>query len=463
MSLALGFRPFAWLVPVLACLGACTAILGNDFEIVEQGAGAAASGSGTGAAAAGGAAAGGSGGGPAPSFACDWDLPEHRLVDSIDAATGVFFDVIAVRSGPDQVRGFQFVQGNSGPDHMRIYTLRTTPALGNLTVSAEALFDAERLSPSEVGALVLRDNGSGPEVWLLVIDDSDPDGGDAVEFPLVDAAMMVDHDPLDFAVSAEMVAVAQAGLDEWAIDFVVGYATAGGFRIDAGRFEDTVTEYGLMEADAADDNAVEPHDMIHFDGTTYVYMGDAEVTQYTLVDGVVTGTPRGITADNEIMGDARTQDDVADAFMLVTDGEAIQLLVGSLDARTIAAFTSADLVEAATFPTAADLPIFEGHYAWQDHIMVAIGNDGDNSRDMAYFLVDNAGRERGRDGLDFTAILPQNETRSAVRGAAHALRSDAFDATGASIHVLWEEDHEVDKVATDVVYYDQLRCVPEGR
>jgi hypothetical protein len=447
---------------------ACAAILGDDFEIVPSGSGEGGGGAGVnvGGAAGPGGAGGAAGGEPAPYYDCDWDFPEHRLVQSLEATpTSVLGKVFAVRRGPDSVRAIVNRITETGV-FFDIFTLDSSANIATASVPSMQVLQVERLSSSNMGILYVTPTA---ELHLYVIADSSQNGDDGNDITLASATNLPNFTAASSALNAMMAPVPLGGLDDWDLDVVVMYRNTSMEQvIYHARYERNPLPTFVRITDPAlnlNDNDTQGQAIAHFDGTTYAYFGETGsvlgLSVYALdenVTGFVTPTPIG--QGEQLGGVLVVPPDYANVLMADV-GPPIRLLTGAVAGADLGSLDPADLNIAAEFAGQLDLPVFEADGRWNEDIFTLIGPDSDNSIDMAYYLLDNVGRERGLGPLDFTLILPAEEDRDNIGSLASALRDEPLGAEGGTLHILWTEDHTRNNVPFDVLYYDRLRCTPQ--
>ncbi len=452
---------------------ACTALLGDDFSIVSGEGGRGGShdtgGGGEGGHAdTGGGGEGGDGGGAIVDYSCDWDTAEHRLVASQEAAPSESFGGLwGARRGPDAMRGVVERFTASGAAFFDVYSLDGGPNIRLSSWPARQVHAVERLSASEIG--VLYTDPVIPTLRLLVIDDGSADGADASDHVLIASSSFPGLDPAGSPFRA-MMAPVPSGLDDWGLDVVVSHLdTAGDHVIRYGHYDGATPITTLHRLNAPslgelNDDDTNPIDMLHAGGRSYAYFGDSDATlghSVWVVDASVNGFVAPATiAQSEGFFDLVVAGDHANVGMFDT-GPPIRFLTGAVAPADLAGFTPADLTAAAEFQGLLDLPVFEADARWHDDILAMIGPDGDESIDMAYYFLDNAGRERAHGALDFTLVLPAEEDREGIGALVSVLRGPPLDETGGTLHVLWAERHTKNGLSFDVLYYDRLRCTPD--
>jgi hypothetical protein len=464
---------WAWLCSAAGVVlaASCTTLLGDDFVVVvgaTAGQGGTPAGGGSGGGGSGGTGAGGdAGSGGVATFACEWEREQHRIVASLQENEGESWGALeALRRDGSSVRAFA-LRHTDGGGQLEIITLDGDDGT-SVTTPAEGLEDVARLSPSDLGVLYYGPpSATGAPLRLRVIGDADPNGGMAPDAILGDSESLPGYDVAATGLRARMAAVPKGGIDDFAVDVVASYAEgAGVFTIAYGRSDGGPPNGWVAITNPAapiDGEDAEPLAMIHAAGTSYAFFGDDVVRQYELdrnVDGAV--APRDVAPGTHRLGSIRaTAYGYANVFMAAFPG-AIQFLSGAIDDGDLGSFGPAELVEVASFATAADLPIKEGGGGWFDDVFLQMGPNEDDGDEMAYYLFDNEGRERGDDGLPFTALLDGNEQRLGIQHVAVALRSETFDEVeGGSFHVVWTEHHERPGQEYEVMYYDVLVCEPE--
>ena len=465
------------LISIAAALGACATLLGDDFSIgaLQEGGGGAgattqvggAGGDGGGGGSVGGGG-GGVGGGGLTHYACGWLFDQHQLVASMEGVNGEYWqgEPLALRVDGDRVRALTERSTPNGKI-VQVFTLQQGQPPLESSFPARDLYQLERTSIASIGALYTRDDPDGPILTLANIGDGDPDGGGAYhrELTIQGLGAFPSIDP-SYGVRARFAPVAGGSSD---VDFVVGYRQTSGNYVEAyGAYRGTaVTAVRITpNNNSPDNNANEPRLLVNHQGQSFAFFGEpdtpAGTRQFTL-DEAVTGwqTPRALTpADVFVLG---AQAGPGSTNVLgFSGGPPLTLLAGKIDNSTLGEVNFDGLAVLGTYESLLDLPMQVAGFGWLGDVGIFMGSDFTDETQARYWLFDVEGRERGIANLPFTATLAPDETRQNGMSSLTVTRRYAtFDESQGFAHVIWTEYHQRPNDNYEVIYYDQLACVPE--
>jgi hypothetical protein len=354
-------------------------------------------------------------------------------------------------------------QRGGASDEVQVFSVDGTPQFTMSAHSADEVFSAGRIGTADVGVFFA---GPGAEARLLVIGDGSPSSDDITPWVVGMGTDYPGFEPLLGSFRGMMTGVPTGGLDDWSADMVISYQNTGGEYVAAfSRFDGTTvvpwtrvtnTNEGLTSDDVA------PRIIKSVGGTTYAFLGDDVVRALELdanVTAPIASRPIGPSTERlfDVFPTAYGYANIA-MFSVATN---IRLFFGAVDNADMSTFVIDDLIETASYATAADLPVGpEGTMRWHGDVALWIGAEDDNGTNMAYVMFDNEGNERASGTLPFTAILPAAENRNSISELDVALRSEEVTDEGATFHVAWVENHTRNGVNFAVIYYDRLRCAP---
>jgi hypothetical protein len=458
-------------------LGACAQLLGDDFEIVQSGSGGATSsstgtagdGGGGGTGATGGGGSGGTGGAPPPPpvLECDWELPNHRLVASHQQTPNVSWsEMYAVRRGPDSMR--VFISSYAMSQVVEIWTVNSDLTAAMSSFPAGNLMEAKRLNFSAVAALYSDVVGGLPVLKLRVVNDGSANTSGYEEVIAQGFQNINANQGLNRALFVPL-----PGAQNPEVDFVVGYETTmNNVHVEAfGRFTGTpVAPVVVTPANAMlDYQASYPRALVHDTGRAYGFFGVfsmAGMREWIFDGTMAVGPPRILPPSGlTILQAGPGMPDATTNFLTYRIEQTtmeLQLYTGQIAHAQLETFTPMDdFVTAATFPTEGDLPVSYGHFGWVGDLFAFVGFTPTNETQMRYYFIGVEGSERGLSNLPFTGLLAAGETRERIENVAVAPSNNDFSDQGGTLHVIWNEDHNISGGPSfDVLYYDRLVCTP---
>lgn len=453
-------------------IAACTAILGDDFEISPAatgvGAGAATGGAGTATGGAGGAtaaggSAGGGGGPPPPALACSWELPAHEVAANLQGTSGQSWsNLFALRRDAQTMRVITR-HNTSTTDYLEVFTVGNGPAQSD-SIAGDRIHQVVRLDASSIGALYSLPGMTGPELRVRVISDGGSGSG-SIDVYLENAFPGINMTASNVD-NAMMVVIPAA---ERTIDFVAGYLSSSLGRVEvygrhtiSGGGANTVVITPMSTILASGQNVASA--MAQHNNTSYAFLGTNDTREYVLDGTGAAGPPRSLaptTAAIRFFGPSSNLG--VTNFALVDDGPPLRMLIGGVDGSELGTFDpSQSFVEAINVPTEGDLyvemvdivPKFFGD------IVAMVGYSPADNTLLRYQFIGMDGADRGQGDLPFTGALQTGEVRNFIDELAFEPVGTDFASQGGRLHVMWHESHTLNAATFDVLYYDRLRCDP---
>jgi hypothetical protein len=440
-------------VAAVSVVLSCTAILGDDFEIVGSGNGASASGgNGSGASGPGGS---GVGGGALPPFECAWKPGTVREAISLQAAAlPLWIGEVHAAMANGEMRVAIERAGGDFPGQVDIITMWGEAGPRSVPFIGDGVRDAVALPNDQVAVLYKENNLDGLRAYLTVIDNRHPTGEFSPTHVLaytifswndVQSAMV----PLGpggtvgdvaLAVSYEYNGTRFGALASWLND-----VTGDFFNFDSGAA--SAAEYAL-EGFVRKSN-----------GNNVVFLG-------SVLDGAsatrVFETP-DITADSEL-DPVVTISDIflgvrprADGTFLVVYARplangTLEGRIGPVSEAELTTHTPDDLAVAGTFGSLSDYPR-GGQPELTENSFTLVGNVV-GTPELTVLVIHASGSVRINQAIPFPdpSLFPTN---SVFFGAAHAIVSpNLFDNSGGDIMVAWV----LESAGHHRLYYGELSC-----
>jgi hypothetical protein len=487
MGSRLAVSTFALAAAVVAG-GACTSILGNDFVITTgtNAGGAGVGGNGQGAmgadgpGGAGGAGGGGAGGGggnmPPPNFVCNWvDPTPLELSRKEDESSFYSSELFMARRNADSARILVGLGSFSETEVAEVHTVSTSGTTAMTTFPCNHLYQVQRTSVQEIGALFLEEDGTGaPILKMALLRDNDPDGSNIdVEDVISSPSILPDLNTANPNIEARF-AVVSGALGSPVVDITISWQTASStYRLGYARYAwgtpiTAVNQVSASEFDDDDDAQVQA--LIHHNSVTYAFVGESSPLGNRRFD---LSPNASFPLTPEVIGDLdqfifaygvapqRTR------FALVDFGPPLDFLIGSIDNDSIVSFVpSDDAPVAASFDMIEDFPAFTGSPGFHGELFTMLGTPfqgGGDDPPLTYWFLDTAGNQRALGTLAISPTLPPNEVRSpGIIGGASAPVGNDFDENGGGLHVSFVEFHESPQDSSfGVLYYNGLDCALE--
>ena len=474
---------YLWGLAVLSSLAACTALLGDDFEITGS-AGTGGTQSGTATAATpttggggsggvgtagnpttGGGGMGGQGGEPivVPDLDCQWVLPMHREIFSTEGQSLNYFStqVHGLRLGVDAMR--IFLEGSGANRTIDTYRVGPTIPAGSFSSEpGETLYDTFRFTFGETVALISEDDANFDPVLRLMRTDDNGDFSFTTQLTEPLGMALPNYSPSS-SINA-VGTVVPSGIDP-DLDVAFSFRQADNmyglayFRKDmsSGSTQQPV----VIASDNMDATALIPRDIVHYDGDAYITTGlfDDPVLMWRVNDqtmGEVTPTMIGPPDNTVLMAEAvDTRFNVA-SFGI---GPPVRMKAGRIALSQLEMLDLDAINVVGEYPTESDLPVNVSGYRWIGDLAVMMGAPATNDTQFRYWFFDAEGVERGFKVMPFTHMLDPNITRQDIRNVFFAPADLDVDKNGGRIHVAWSEEQSRAGNFFDVIYYDQLECV----
>ncbi|MBW2457909.1 MAG: hypothetical protein JRI68_25615 [Deltaproteobacteria bacterium] len=461
----------------ISLAGACTTLLGNDFVIETAAPGGGGTGGSTSTSSGGGTggAGGGTGGGgatePALPYQCQWALPTHVRVASLqDTPNDDWRSGLLIENSGHNARVVAQRETMGAANSLELYTLDEDNSHVWSWTSDEA-HDIARLNANQIA--VLYSTGGiqppYPELFMRVIDDSDELGSNSTAVTLAGGQAFDDVD-LNNSRFTAVFAPHQGG---GTVDFFTTYRNNQGTFVEKfGRRtgNSAVTPVLVSQGGTLSEEDTNPFVMVTRDGTSYVFLGDPASTvgprQYVLDDSVIGPIPaRSLGDPGELVLDVLMKPDtvnVAGAEIGMNVNDPLLLMADTIEPAALPTFAIADLTVAAEYATVANLPVGDTFMGWVADILIMMGGTAMAQDQLTFVFFDALGRDRGTGTLPFQGPLDAGEQRIAVDRVAVSARDEFFHTMGGNLHVVWTEDHHVGNPSESfkVMYYDQLGCYP---
>jgi len=468
----------------VAQLGACTSLLGDDFEVVSASATGTPGGGGSGGTAGGGGSAAGSGGQePAPPpVACTWRRSTHEIIASLHEFIEPFrrFDGRLRGARSDhRLRLFAEREDTYAGRVIDVYTLDQNNQDHWLLTEGDKVHHARPLDPDRIGVLIedhtLAGSGGGatfrPELTIRVMNNNEPNGSMSQTHPITDPNAFADaafhHD-----LQARFAPTGGDGLPADIALYISYKAEGADHRELYAHYQgDELWPEQISQPDLQlDDNDVYPQAMLHRDGVSYVFTGEPGsgrgMVEYVLEHPVFgVQQPRLFEPQTLAVIDvAFTPEDTA-KVAAGNLAEPMQLFLGEIQVSELAVFQPMDLPLAAELPSIAELPVGNGSQLWLDDIFVFFGTSYVDQSGLALQFYDLAGNDRGSHPLPFNASIPPDQSRGHIKAALAVVAEGSVPGLVGRIHVAWIEDRFLtadNEDVWDVLYYDQLDCFVEA-
>ncbi|MBI4956761.1 MAG: hypothetical protein HY908_32390 [Myxococcales bacterium] len=449
---------------VVACtaltgsVGACTLILGDDYQV----SGADGAGATGGAGGAGGQAQGGGGASVVP-YACGWDPTRFVTLRDLspEPAGSRLFNgnlfAVAVDGG---VRAFTSRNDATNFGQVEVYSYDGWQ-VRSFSRRADRLLDVQRLAVQQIGVLFALATAGVPLIAteLLVVPDSDPDGVDAT------IRALGSQPNTDSLGNGTFTTVGGALTD---VDYVVQAADATGDKVLFGRYRGTPDDpLAFTEYDASlGQDAFKPTVVVRNGAQTHVFLGELSgqfpARQYVLPDGLAPA-PMLATLEYPIEyypfaiaprpgGNAFN----VGAAYLSTDGSGtLRLHTGPVPAAELASYDLSLLPAAVTFASFADVPSQGGPPSWHGPNLFLVGSYANAKTTLGIVIAHETGVERTNQEVPF----PQAITAVSIDSAAVA-PNPGFASLGGDLHLVWTERYVAGGNDYHLLRAGVLQCFP---
>ncbi|MBI4957447.1 MAG: hypothetical protein HY908_35895 [Myxococcales bacterium] len=448
----------------LSLASACTALLGDDYELASGGGTGGAAGAGTGGATSSagsggtGGTAGAGGSGVAP-YECAWDPTRFRTIQTLEAA------VMGARLWQGGVRAFAL------GDRLRVFATRWTGislvsevhtvaadgTVSSFSFGADAVLDAVRLGSAAVGVLHTRTllASSQIEIDLRVVRDADSALNTTTLSPLavLPNSNAIAHGTFTSVAGGapDEVAFAVSGPDATGQKVLFGVSTGG-----------PVTPAQLSEYDGAlPEAAFVPTDVARAPTGNHVFVGApaaaASTRQYLVPDaGASPAPPAQIYAPGlyplAMLPSAATQ--AVNAAFLDAGGPAPRLLAGRVDPAALASFDPTLLAVPLAFATSGDA-LERGKPRWQADDLFWAGRVKSTPTLLGLVIAHASGALRTEQTLAFPGG-PSSYVAEAVDAAPNA----SFATLGGELWIVWRELHDDVVPPYEMLMAGVLECYP---
>ena len=203
-----------------------------------------------------------------------------------------------------------------------------------------------------------------------------------------------------------------------------------------------------------------PIDMIHYEGTSYVFVGDFGVPnrQYAL-NPISTGMleARVLGGKDSMFLDAIMRPDGLN-IAAANVGDTAEIMIEQLDANQISTFVLEDLDITASYKSIGDLPVGGGHQDWTDDVFIFVGPTLNNPTDLSFGFYDSLGQAHGIEVVPLN--FEDNGEKRVDIARVTAVSRGSFFTIGGDLHVVWIENRYKDDPnnSYQVMYYDQVSC-----
>jgi hypothetical protein len=142
---------------------------------------------------------------------------------------------------------------------------------------------------------------------------------------------------------------------------------------------------------------------------------------------------------------------------------AFELRFASPPLTSLGTFTVADTIVAAQVKIDdPEVALNGARPRWTDELLPIIGFAKNTPTKLGYMLFDGQARVRGSGALAFTGKPAAGAMRTSVDEVAIAATAGSFTSEkGGTIHVAFSDGQKSGTKSYQVIYYDQLRCVPK--
>lgn len=459
---------FRWAMAcmVLGGASACTALLGNDFVIVDDASGGSGASGGTGGSGTGTTGGGGTGGagGMAPQLPpldCTLDPASVTTLRDLlgngvpNAEMDEIFGVIADED-PRFFTSYPTPNGNVG----EVFTIRDG-TVESWSLPANGFLDAQSITPNHAGVLFAQFIGADVQLQYMVLEVNDPNGTGA------QISTLFTGPPGAFFGDAKLSLDPQGGLDDVFVTFSMRQnnpsVTETHFLPPASSGANAqvllANDIQLAESD------YDPTAFVHIGATNHIWVGEIgdDPSRYYGFDGVTVPSrpPLLLGTDQHVESVALTDDGRLRVLGIILDTSTGlgSLRVDNLDEAALDGLDLTTMPEAVAITSFADAAT-QGNFAWSDSHMIWSGRHEGVPRDLKLFVIHESGQTRFEG--TFQVPNPVNDFQLIER--VHAIANPLFSALAGPIFVSWVErgtDPADQTIAYDRLRYGVVNCDPQ--